>query len=454
MATFLVDVALPAHADDWPQWRGRDREGVWREEGIVNSFPAAPLPVRWKVPLGYGYSGPAVVGDRVYVTDRIVDDAAPKDVKTQWNHRDKTIGRERVVCLDEATGKIIWKHAYDTDYSLAYGSGPRATPTVHEGKVYALGAMGDLFCLDAAKGTVIWQKNFVRDYGADVPTYGFASAPLVDGDRLIAMVGGKGQAVVAFDRNTGRELWKSDNASEPGYCAPMIRTLGGTRQLIAWHADAISGLDPVTGKVLWTHPHHLMAGMAISSPAIEGQRMVICSQYEGTLMFEFTAGNAQPKLLWKAFAGTVPEKQWKTKGFNTTLSTVLLMKNHVYGVSLYGETCCLDGDTGNRLWTTLQPTSGGTVPKDRWSTLFMVPHGGNVFIFSEKGDLIATRLKPTGYEEIGRTHIIDPDMPSGSGRLVVWSHPAFAHRSIYARNDREMVCVSLSAANILAPVKQ
>jgi hypothetical protein len=121
-------------------------------------------------------------------------------------------------------------------------------------------------------------------------------------------------------------------------------------------------------------------------------------------MLEFKPGAAGPTVLWKASAGTVPERQWKKAGFNTTMSTVLLMDNHVYGVSLYDETCCLDGNTGQRVWTTLQPTSGGEVPRERWSTLFMVPHGKKVFLFSEKGDLILARLTPAGYDEIGRTH--------------------------------------------------
>jgi outer membrane protein assembly factor BamB len=173
----------------------------------------------------------------------------------------------------------------------------------------------------------------------------------------------------------------------------------------------------------------------------------VSSAYEGVLMLEFKPGAAEPTVLWKASAGTVPERQWKKAGFNTTMCTVLLMDNHVYGVSLYGETCCLDGDTGQRVWTTLQPTSGGEVPRERWSTLFMVPHGKKVFLFNEKGDLILARLTRAGYDEIGRTHILDPDMPSvgSGGRKVVWSHPAFANRCIYARNNHEIVCVFLAA---------
>ena len=127
------------------------------------------------------------------------------------------------------------------------------------------------------------------------------------------------------------------------------------------------------------------------------------------------------------------------------MSTVLLLDGHVYGVSLYGEKCCLNGETGQRVWTTLQPTGGGTEPRERWSTLFMVPHGDRVFLWNDHGDLILARLTPAGYEELSRAHLLDPDMPSAGsgGRGVVWSHPAFANRCLYARNNHEIVCVSL-----------
>jgi outer membrane protein assembly factor BamB len=441
----LLAAAVPVSADDWPQWRGPQRDGVWREEGVVEQFPPEGPPVRWRTPVGAGFSGPAVAGGRVFLMDRVVDENASADVKTQWNYRDKTGGQERVLCLDEATGEVLWKYAYPCQYETAYGSGPRATPTVCGDRVYVLGAMGDLVCLDTATGGVVWQKNFVRDYGADVPLYGFASAPLVDGDRLIVMVGGEGQVVMALDRHTGQEVWKAGTASEPGYCAPLIHTFSGVRQLIIWHTDGLMGLVPESGQELWSIKHPATAGVAISTPAIADNRLVVCSQYEGVLMLEFRPGVAQPTVLWQASAGTAPERQWKTAGFNTTMGTVLLVDDHIYGVSLYGETCCLSADDGHRVWTTLQPTSGGTEPRERWSTLFMVPHGDSVFIWNDHGDLILARLTAAGYQEISRAHLLEPDMMSAGsgGRGVAWSHPAFANRCCYVRNNHEIICVSL-----------
>jgi outer membrane protein assembly factor BamB len=433
-------------AEDWPQWQGPQRDGIWREDKIVESFPTNGLPIRWRASIGAGYSGPAVAGGRIFITDRITQKSPDTEVQLRWDFRDKTMGLERVLCLEEATGKLLWTHSDLCKYSVAYGTGPRSTPTVQGDRVYTLGAMGDVLCLEAASGKVIWRRNLVQDYAATIPLYGYAIQPLVDGDRLIILVGGAGQAVVAFDRHSGKGLWKSLSAKEPGYSAPLIHTFAGQRQLIVWHAEALAGLTPESGKMLWTIPHPVQVGVAISTPAIESNRLAVCSQYEGVLMTQFKPGQADPEILWRASAGDTPEKEWKRKGFNTTLSTVLLRDNFVYGVSLYGEMCCLDGNTGNRLWTTRAPTSGEAQSKERWSTLFMTPHRDRVFIFNEKGDLILSRLTPKGYDEISRAHVIEPDMiSSGSGgRKVVWAHPAYANRCVYVRNNHELVCVSLA----------
>lgn len=445
----LLLLAASARADDWPQWRGPERDGTWRETNVLDKFPPAGLPVRWRTPVGPGYSGPAVSAGKVFLTDRALDQAAPAQVKTQWNFRDQTAGKERVLCLDQATGKVLWTHEYPALYSVSYGSGPRATPTVHGDRVYTLGAMGDLLCLDVSTGKVVWQKSLPQDFAARTPMWGFASAALVDGDRLVIMAAGPERAVVALDRRTGALVWSSGGATEPGYSSPILATLAGRRQLIAWHPEMITGLDPETGRQLWTVPHHIREGLAIVTPAIEGNRLAVSSQYGGALALEFKPGAAEPALLWSHTTGGAPEREWKKAGFNTTLSPVLLMGRHFYGVSLYGEFCCLDANTGQRVWTTLEPTSGGTVPRERWSTVFMVRYRDTdrVYMLNEKGDLIHARLTPAAYQEISRTHLIDPDMLSqgSGGRKVLWAHPAFADRQVYVRNNHELICVDLSA---------
>ena len=176
-------------------------------------------------------------------------------------------GNERVVCLDERTGDTLWTRDYPSEYTTAYpyAIGPRCTPTIDGDRVYTLGAEGDLKCLRVEDGSVIWSRDFKKDYGVKVPWWGFASHPLVDGERLICVVGGKGTTCVAFDKRTGAELWRALSAQKPGYCPPVICQVGGQRQLVIWHGDAVNGLDPTTGEVFWSVPFQATFAMTIGS---------------------------------------------------------------------------------------------------------------------------------------------------------------------------------------------
>ena len=239
---WAVLIPQVAQGEDWPQWRGPNRDGVWRESGIVSELPER-LNFKWRMEIGQGYAGPAVVGNRLYVTDLV---SAPQDRSSGGN-------RERVLCLDAGTGATLWKHEYACDYEISYPQGPRTTPTVDQGKVYTLGAMGDLICLDAATGEVQWSRNYIRDFGAQPPVWGFSAAPLVDGRKLIVIAGGsENRCVMALDKETGREIWRSLEADEPGYSAPVIFEFGGARQLIIWNPKGLYGLDPETGQTYWS----------------------------------------------------------------------------------------------------------------------------------------------------------------------------------------------------------
>src|SRR5262249_6574592 len=175
LALFVCSAAL-ARGDDWPQWMCEKRDGVWRETGILEKFPKDGPKVLWHAPLGKGYSGPAVAGDRVFVMDRVR--ATDKDGKPLRPTRDGILGKERVLCLDAKTGKEVWKHEYDRPYTIHYGSGPRAPPTATGGKVYALGGMGDLYCLGAKTGRPAWHRHLMPDHGAQSPRVcGFSSQP-------------------------------------------------------------------------------------------------------------------------------------------------------------------------------------------------------------------------------------------------------------------------------------
>jgi outer membrane protein assembly factor BamB len=440
-AVVLLACAGGAAADDWPQWLGPRRDGVWREDGILDRFPPGGPAVRWRTPVGGGYAGPAVAGGRVYVTDRVLAPGVrnPDDPFQKAN----VAGQERVLCLDEASGKVLWTHAYPCKYEISYPCGPRATPVVRDGKVYTLGAMGDLFCLEAATGKVVWSKNFVRDCGARVPLWGFAANPLLDGDRLICLVGGEGSVAVAFDRLTGAEKWKSLSlkaGGQIGYAPPMIYDPGGKRQLVVWHAEAIAGLDPETGKPYWSFPFRLKANMAIATPRQVGDQLFVTSFYNGPVLLRFPEGKAEPELVWRGKGrGEMPDA---TDKLHAVMCTPVLRDGYVYGVCSYGQLRCLRLEDGRRLWETLEATCGGTEPQ-RWANAFLVAQGDRYFLFNEKGDLVIARLSPEGYKEIDRAHVLDPT-GKALQRKVVWSHPAFANRCLYARNDKEIVCVDLA----------
>ncbi len=193
LSAALACVLVPSAticADDWPQWLGPQRDAVWRETGIVEKFPSGGPPVRWRTPIGGGYAGPAVASGKVYVTDRQLPAGAsnPSDPF----QRGTIPGAERVLCLNETDGRILWQHQYDCPYGLSYPAGPRATPVVSGSKVYALGAEGHLFCLDAATGKVIWSRDFKKDFGIPTPLWGFSAHPLLDGNQLICLAGGDG----------------------------------------------------------------------------------------------------------------------------------------------------------------------------------------------------------------------------------------------------------------------
>lgn len=435
LAVLLASIAL-LRADDWPQWLGPQRDAVWRETGILRAFPVGGPKVRWRTPIAAGYAGPAVAAGRVYITDRVL--AANASYPTNAFQRVNTPSRERVLCLDEADGRILWQHEYDCPYTMSYPAGPRTTPVVDHGKVYTLGAEGDLLCLDAVSGKVIWSRAFKKDFGISTPMWGFAGHPLVEGNKLICLAGGNGSVAVAFDKNTGKELWRALSAKEPGYAAPMIYEAGGKRQLILWHPEALNSLDLETGEVFWTQPFESRVGLCVASPRKLDDLLFVTAFYNGPLMMQLDPARPSAKLLWRGKSSS----EMKTDGLHSIIPTPFLEDGHIYGVCSYGQLRCLNARTGERLWETFAATTDGKPV--RWANLFLVKNGDVFFLPNEKGDLIIARLSPRGYEELSRTHLLEPTNKD-CGRKVVWSHPAFANRCIYARNDKEIICVSLAA---------
>jgi outer membrane protein assembly factor BamB len=436
--TTLLALALSGHvlvADDWPQWLGPERDSVWRENKILEQFPTHGPVVRWRVPIGGGYSGPAVAKGRLYVMDRQAAKAANKPGSPF--DRSRIPGSERVLCLDAATGKQLWQHEYDCPYTLSYPAGPRTTPAVTAGKVYTLGAEGNLLCLDAKTGRVVWSRDFKRDFGIATPLWGFAGNPLLDGHKLICLAGGDGTTAVAFDKDTGKELWRALSAKEPGYSSPMICQAGGQRQLILWHPQALNSLNPETGALYWSEPGKANAGMTIATPRQLADRLYVSSFYNGSVMMRLDPQRPVATKVWQSQKAS--EKD--TDALHCVLSTPFLEGGYIYGVCSYGQLRCLKAETGERVWETFAATTGGQPV--RWGNAFLVKHRDRFFLFNEQGDLIIARLTPKGYAELSRAHLLEP-ANRDPGRAVVWSHPAFAQRCVFARNDKEILCASLA----------
>lgn len=447
LAAGLVALLLSTstiHGDDWPQWLGPKRDGVWRENGIVAKFPSGGPKKLWSTSIGGGYAGAAVLDGKVYIQDRKLAKGARESANPF--DRKSVKGEERMLCLDAKTGKELWSYAYPSDYEISYPCGPRCTPVVAEGKVWGLGAMGDLFCLDAASGKKVWHVNFPRDFQAPVPLWGFSASPLLDGNRLICMVGGPGGVTYAFDKDTGKVIWKSlsltKEKDEIGYCPPIIYQAGGKRQLIIWHSEALNGLDPETGKVYWSQPFQLKANLSIPTPQLAGDYLFVTSFYNGSMCVKLDAKEPKATLVWKSNARG--EKPDETTDLNSIMPTPYIRDGYVYGVCSYGELRCIELATGKRVWSDLRATSGDVKePTTRWANAFLTPQGDRWFLFNEKGELVNCKLSPKGYEEIDRVKLIEPT-GAAMGRKVVWSHPAFANQCIIVRNDQEIACFSLA----------
>ncbi|MDA7978238.1 MAG: PQQ-binding-like beta-propeller repeat protein [Pirellulales bacterium] len=423
----ILCLAQAVTAEDWPQWRGTNRDGFWREDGIVSSFNTDKLVPKWRTPISSGYSGPTVSDGRVYVMDRL---AEPQQ-------------RERVLCLNAETGEELWKLDYACEYErVGYTAGPRASVTIDDGRAFALGTMGHFHCLDAANGDVLWSHDLNAAYSIRMPIWGIAASPLVYGDLVIVQIGGEDVCLVAFDKKTGEEKWQALD-HEASYSSPIIHKQGDQNVLICWTGGGIVGLNPENGTTLWSQefkPRQMVINIA--TPIIDNNRMFLTSFYDGAFMLRLSADAPAAEDMWRR-AG--PNEQ-RTDALHSIISTPVFLGDHVYGADSYGELRCLEAATGDRVWSTNKPFQMADDKRPgRWSTIHFVQHGNQTWMLTERGDLIIAELSPQGYKEIDRAHLIDPTMDQLRRRGgVVWSHPAFANRCIFARNDKEIVCASLA----------
>jgi len=417
----LFSGCVAQEGQDWPDWRGEGRNGLWNEKNIITEFDGPKVRLKWRVPLGPGYCGPTVSQGRVYVMDRVT---SPEE-------------QEQVRCFDSETGSELWTHTYDCRYErVGYLAGPRASVVIHEGMAYSLGTMGHLFCLDAVNGNVIWAKDLNSKYEIHMPIWGIAAAPLVVEDKLILHIGGSNNAcIIALDKKTGEEIWTASN-DQASYTAPYLTTQAGRQVVVVWTGDNLNGLAPETGEIYWKIPFKIKSQMGISTPVRYENYLFVSAFYNGSLLAELSDNELTAKVKWQRSG--LNEK--KTDALHCVINTAFIRDGYIYGIDSYGEMRCLELETGDRIW---ENTSA--VKVDRWANVHFIQNGEITWMFNEHGELIISRLSSEGFEEISRARLIEPTIGqlNRKGTGVTWTHPAFAGRHVYVRNDMELVCAYL-----------
>lgn len=394
-----------SRAEDWPQFRGPRGDGTWQGPELPETWPASGLKQLWKNEIGGGYAGISVVGNLVYTLDR----QKPPEEK------------ERILCFAADSGKLVWKHEYPVEYGkLDYGNGPRATPTIHDGKLYAVGAVGDVRCLDAKTGDIVWKFHYVKDFAGRLPMWGFAGSPVVHGDFCYLSPGNaNGASVIAVHRLTGEVLWRS-LSDEAGYATPIVFRAHDRDQLFCWTPSHLRCLDAATGELLWSHPYEITYGVSIAKPIMQEGIVFIAGYWDGAKAIKLGDTAKSAKLAWD-----------DNKNLRGLMSQPLYRNGLCYLLDKTQGLTCFELQTGKKLWDDgSQMTPRGRNPH---ASLAWLGDADRAVILNEEGSLILARLNKDGYHETSRTNIIG----------FTWAAPAFAGDKVYVRNDAEIVCVSL-----------
>jgi len=378
------------------------------DPGLAEAWPESGLRQLWRRELGGGYSGIAVVGDKVITQDRQKE---PHEV-------------ERVVCVDVGTGEPVWVHEYDVIYGdLDYGNGPRACPTIVGDRVYTLGALGHLRCLNLANGSLIWQKHLETDLQGRRPTWGYAASPLVTQGRVIVQPGGdNGYSVVALSAETGDVDWHC-LSDEAGYTWPLEISSGGTKQLVCWTPSHIRGIEPATGRPLWEAPYEVTYGVAIATPIFCEGLIVVSGYWHGSKAIRLGEQPEGAKVEWEEnryLRGLMSQPLYR--------DGVVYLLDKQYGITAF------ELQTGRKLWD----DKNQTTPRDRnpQASLVWIGDSDRALALSSNGDLVMIRLTRNGLTELARDNILKVDG-------VIWGHPAYSGQRVFARSDTELICVEL-----------
>jgi outer membrane protein assembly factor BamB len=380
----------------WTDFRGPNRDGHYRERPILTTWPANGLKPVWKQPVGGGYASFVAARGRAFTIEQ-------------------RGAEETVTAYDVATGRELWKNAWSASFRETMGGdGPRATPTWHDGRLYALGAAGELRCLDDATGKTIWRTNILTDAGASNLQWGMSASPLIVDDTVVVLPGGSpGRSVVAYNRATGARAWSALDDRQ-AYSSPMLVTLSGVRQILVFSGSRVVGLTPDSGDVLWQHPWTTSFEINVSQPLLLGDSRVFLSTGYGTgaAVIEVTTSGSR----WAV------REVWRNIRMKNQFSSSVLLDGFVYGLD-ESILACVDAATGDLKW------KGG-----RYGYGQLVLASGHLIVLTEDGDLALVRATPDRHDEIVRFPVLD-------GKT--WNHPALTGGYLLVRNLQEMAAFDL-----------
>jgi outer membrane protein assembly factor BamB len=399
-------VAL-VRGDDWPQWRGPERNDISHEKGLMRSWPKSGPPLVWTYSnLGAGYSGPAIVGNHLFTI------GAPDNI-------------ESVVAIDVKTGKRLWATPIGDMFSFgAWGDGPRGTPTVDGSVLYALGGQGHLACLDCETGKKRWQISMQEDLGGRMMSnWGYTESPLVDGDKVICSPGGPDGTVAALDKKTGKVIWRSKELTDPAaYSSLIVADVGGVRQYIGLTGKGVAGVAADDGRLLWHYIQSAYRTAVIPSPIYHDGLVYATSGYgAGCDLLKLKPDGQQFEA----------EQVYANKNMTNHHGGVVLVGEHIYGYSDKERPwICQDFKTGEIVWAEKGKLGKGS----------LTCADGHLYCYSEnEGTVVMISASPKGWQESGRFKIprqTTISKPSGK----IWTHPVVANGRLYLRDQDLLFC--------------
>ena len=381
----------------WPRFRGPNGDGISTETDLRTSWPEEGPELLWRVPLGEGYSGISVVGDRLF---------------TMYG-RDRS---EWIASFDAGSGEELWRYRSDGLYRDGQGNGPRSTPTVDGGLVFGLSAQGMLHAVEADSGASVWSHDLVDEYRARPPTWGISTQPFVDGDLLLVNVGGRpGASIVAFDKRTGDEVWRSQD-DLAGYAAPLRVDVGGLAQVVFFTGEGLVSLSPASGELYWRAPWRTSLDVNAAAPVfVAPDKVFVSSGYDkGSAIYRIKARGGRASV----------NEVWRNRVLRNRFSSSIYYEGHIYGFD-EGIFKCVEAETGELTWRTRGFGHGSLLFAD-----------GHLIILSDGGVLALAEASPAGYAEKARARVL---------RGKTWTAPTLAGGRLYLRNEREMISLNMKA---------